>query len=93
MATEHDPPVASEHRARDHGVADALDHERVGAPRQARLDQRGEIGVVMALRRHPDERGGEREQVGGVEVEHRRRRVGHVATPWSRRMSLSLALS
>ena len=49
--------------------------------REPRLDQRREIGFVVALRRHADERGGEREQVGGVEVEHRGRRVGHVATP------------
>ena len=47
----------------------------------SRLHQRREIRLVVALRRHADERGREREEVGGVEVEHRVDRVGHVATP------------
>ena len=41
---------------------------------QARLDEVGELGLVVALRRHRHQRGGEPEQVGGVGVEHRRRR-------------------
>ena len=52
----------------------------------------GELGFVVALRRHRDQRGGEPEEVGGVVV-RRTEPVRHVAIPWSRRMSLSLALS
>ena len=48
--------------------------------------------LVVALRRHRDQRGGEAEQVGGVGRRARRLAVTWRA-PWSRRMSLSFDLS
>ena len=69
VAAEHDPAVAPELRARDHVGADGLDRERRRARPQPLLDDLGQLGLVVALRRHRDERGGETEEIGGVEVD------------------------
>ena len=90
MPTEHDAPRAPELGTDDHVGAHAVDGER-GRPRaQPRFDEIGELRFVVALRPHRDECRGEPEQIGGVDLEDR---LGHVAAPWSRRMSLSFDLS
>jgi hypothetical protein len=81
MPAEDDTPVATEVGAGDHVVADALDVETRGARTQTRLDHVGERALVVALRRDRHQLGGELEE------------IGHVAAPWSRRMSLSFDLS
>ena len=75
--------------------ADAIDGERrrarrAGAPRRGRRARpRGGSPTDR------DQRGREREQIAGVDVDHggRHRWAGHVAAPWSRRMSFSFDLS
>ena len=69
VATEHDPAVASELGARDDAGADRVDRERRRARPQPLLDDLRQLGFVVALRRHRDERGGEPEQVGRVVLE------------------------
>ena len=69
VAAEQDAPVAAELRAHHDVVRHAVDGERRRALAQARLDQVGELGLVVALRRHRDQRGGEAEQVVGRRVD------------------------
>ena len=77
VAAEHDPAVAPELRARDHVGADGVDRERRRACAAAAPRRLGQLGLVVALRRHRDERGGETEEIGGVVLE-RRNRCAHV---------------
>ena len=53
VTAEDDPAVAAERRARDHVRADAIDGERRRARPEARLDEVGELGLVVALRAAP----------------------------------------
>ena len=69
VAAEQHAPVAPQLRAHDDVVRDAVDGERRRALTQARLDQVGERGLVVALRRHRDQRGGEREEILGGNLE------------------------
>ena len=69
VAAEQDAAVAPELGAHDDVVRHAVDGERRRALAQALLDEIGELGLVVALRRHRDQRGGELEQVGRVRRE------------------------
>ncbi len=91
MTAEHDAPLATELGADDHVVGDAGDVEAGGARHEACLDQVGEMSLVVALRRHVDQGGCEREEVVGGRADHAF--VAHVAAPWVRSTSLSAALS
>src|SRR5207302_8572830 len=91
VAAEDHSSVTPELRACDHAGADGFDRERGRACAQPFFDDLRELGFLVALRRHADERSREPEEIGRVELEDLRLR--HVAIPWSRRMSLSFALS
>ena len=95
VAAEHDAPVAPELRAHDDVVLDAVDGERRRRGSRRRASTRSASSASWWLSDGTaDQRGGELEQVLGVDLEHPRRRgLRHVAAPWSRRMSLSLLLS
>ncbi len=95
MAAEHHPLPPTELGAGDHVLPHPAERQRRRPGTQARLDQIGQLGLLVALRTHCDQRGGESEEVGGVRREHGRLhgRRRHVAAPWSRRMSLSFDLS